>query len=59
VVTNNVLSKFGEEPIVNEHDYNYERGYALAIAKGASDMIADEFAQVFADPPGVRFTHRR
>jgi hypothetical protein len=34
---------------VNERDYNYERGYACAIAKGASNMIADEFAQVFAD----------
>ena len=34
---------------MNERDYNYERGYACAVAHNASDMICDEFAQVFAD----------
>jgi hypothetical protein len=37
---------------VRTTNYDYECGYAMAVARGAASMIADEFAQVYADVCG-------
>lgn len=40
---------------MNQWDYDYERGYAIAIARGHDDL-ADAFGQVYASDFAARLT---